>query len=233
MRCDKFKHGRENGQPEDGEDDGQPDGDGVHDDTEAGEKHHEAHSRQTVARRRRFGAVEDVETQRERQVGGHRESVGHGQPGQDAVGRRDHVAARQHDDVERVGDDAQRAYDRRQVAVVVLVGERGQRIRFDLSVRRPSSWKVAVVVLVEECGQRTFRPFCPTAEQREASRGSAGTSRGRQPARGRPGTRRRRRPPPPPPPASRRRHPAECRRTRIRSRSTTSCCSASAAHVVT
>jgi len=51
MRCDKFKHGRENGQPEDGEDDGQPDGDGVHDDTEAGEKHHEAHSRQTVARR--------------------------------------------------------------------------------------------------------------------------------------------------------------------------------------
>ena len=102
----------------------------------------------TVARRRRFGAVEDVEAQRERQVGGHRESVGHGQPGQDAVGRRDHVAARQHDDVERVGDDAQRAYDRRQVAVVVLVGERGQRIRFDLSVRRPSSWKVAVVLLV-------------------------------------------------------------------------------------
>jgi len=93
----------------------------VYDNAETSKEQHEADGWQTVARRGRLCAVQHVETQRERQVGGHREPVGHGQSSEDAVGRRDHVVSSQHDDVQRVGDDAEHADDAGQVAVVVLV----------------------------------------------------------------------------------------------------------------
>ena len=107
--------------PEDSKDDREPDGDRVNNDAETSEEQHEADRRQAVARRWRLGTVQHVEAQCERQVRGHCQSVGHGQSGQDAVGRRDHVATRQHDDVERVGDDAEDADDARQVAVILLI----------------------------------------------------------------------------------------------------------------
>jgi len=109
------------GLPEDREDDREPDGDGVHDDAEAGEEQHEADSRQTVPLRCRLCAVQHVEPQSEGKVGGHRQSVGHSQSSQDAVGRRYHVPTCQHDDVQRVGDDAEDADDAGQVTVILLV----------------------------------------------------------------------------------------------------------------
>ena len=103
----------------------------MHDDAEAGVVQQEAHGVQRVAPLSHFDAVHDVEEHRERQVGGHREAVGHGQPAEDVVDRRthrrprqdvrspsssarsassptwrQHRRPRQHDDVGRVGDDA-------------------------------------------------------------------------------------------------------------------------------
>ncbi len=63
-------------------------------------------SAEGVALGRGLRAVQHVEAQRERQVRHHGEAVADRQPRQDAVGRRDHVSSRQHDDVEQVGDDS-------------------------------------------------------------------------------------------------------------------------------
>ena len=106
---------------EHGQCDRQPDGHCVDDDAEAGVEEHEANSRQRVTHRGRFRAVKAVELQRERQVGCHREAVRDGEPGEDAVRRRHHVRASQHDDVTRVRQDAAETYYSRQVAVITLV----------------------------------------------------------------------------------------------------------------
>ena len=128
--------------PEYGEGDSEPDRNGVDDDAEAGEEEHVVDGGVAVSLRIKVESVQHVETQRKRQVGGHREPVGHGQSGvghgqssvrhgqscvghgqsgEDTVGRRDHIRSRQHDDVERVGDDAEDADDAGQVAMVTLV----------------------------------------------------------------------------------------------------------------
>ena len=109
---------------EDGERDGQPDGDGVHDDAEAGVGEQEADGAVIVARRGGARAEQDVEVDGERKVGGHREAVRDGERRQQVVGGRQHVAARQHDDVQHVGDDAERAHDDGDEAVARPVGAR-------------------------------------------------------------------------------------------------------------
>lgn len=117
--------------PEYGEYDSQPDGDGVYEDAETGVEQHEAGGRVAVPLGRQLRPVQHVEVHRERQIGGHRQPVGDSQPGQDAVRRRDHVASRQHDDVESVGDDAEDADGDGKVAVIrsIPVAELGQLTR--------------------------------------------------------------------------------------------------------
>ena len=56
------------------------------DDTEAGEEQHVVNGGVAVALRVPVESIEHVEAQRERQIGGHCQSVGHRQSGQDTVG---------------------------------------------------------------------------------------------------------------------------------------------------
>ena len=91
------------------------------DDTEAGEEQKVVDGGVAVALRVPVDSIQNVEAQCEREVGGHRESVGHGESSEDTVGGGDHVGPRQDDDVESVGDDAEDADGAGQVAVVALV----------------------------------------------------------------------------------------------------------------
>jgi len=93
----------------------------MNDDAEASEEQHVVDRGVAVSLRVPVEAVQHVEAERERQVGGHRQSVGYGQAGEDTVDGGDHVGSRQNDDVERVGDDAEDADDAGEVAVVALV----------------------------------------------------------------------------------------------------------------
>ena len=93
----------------------------MNDNAEASEKQHVVNRGVAVSLRVPVQTVEYVEAKGERQVGGHRESVGHGKSGEDAVGGGDHVGSRQDDDVECVGDDAEDTDDAGQVAVIALV----------------------------------------------------------------------------------------------------------------
>lgn len=108
-------------EPEDGKNNSEPYRDGMHDDTEARVEPHESNSRQTVSGRSRIEAVDDVEAECERQIERHGESIGHCKSSEDTVGCRHHVPLSQHYDVERVGDDAERADRRCQVTMVMLV----------------------------------------------------------------------------------------------------------------
>ena len=66
-----------------------------------------------------------VELDGERDVDEHRDEVGDRERREDVIGRaRRHVGPRQHDDVERVADDADRADDETRVAVVRRVPDR-------------------------------------------------------------------------------------------------------------
>ena len=91
------------------------------DDAEAGVEEHEPDGWLAVPLLGRLGAVEDVETEGEGQVGDHGQPVGQGEPGEDAVGGRDHVPSGEDDDVEKVGHDAEQTDDSRQVSVDVHV----------------------------------------------------------------------------------------------------------------
>ncbi len=116
------------------------------------------------------------------EVGAHGQEVSHCEPHEDGVGGRDHVSARQHDDVGHVGRDTPDAHDGCDVAVVVDVVLRevpqtripwGRRARcharrnigtdsgsqVDNDGRRTESvvvWKGALAV--------SHRHVCPTAE---------------------------------------------------------------------
>ena len=109
---------------EDGQGDGQPYGHRVTYDAEAGVEHEKADPAEALGGEGGEGGnLEDVEVDREGQVGQHGEEVGHGQPHEDGVGRRDHVLPGQHQDVGHVGDEAEHAHGGAEVAVVVgIVG---------------------------------------------------------------------------------------------------------------
>ena len=77
--------------PKHRQDNGQPDGDRVYDDAEAGVELHESDGLQAVPFRGRLRAVEHVEAEGKRQIGDHGQSVRHGKSGQDTVRRRNHV----------------------------------------------------------------------------------------------------------------------------------------------
>jgi len=54
---------------------------------------------------RQPAVTQHVEVETERQEDGHRQQVRHSQPGQNDIGRCDHLATRQHHDVDQVGQD--------------------------------------------------------------------------------------------------------------------------------
>jgi len=90
-------------------------------DTEAGVEQHEPGRTQAVPLRGRRGPVKYIKPQREREVGDHRQPIRDRQAGEDTVGSRDHVLAREDDDVEDVGDDSKEADYGRYVSVPVAV----------------------------------------------------------------------------------------------------------------
>ena len=77
------------------------------DDAEACVEEHEPDGGLAVPLLGRLGAVEDVETEGEGQVGDHGQSIGQGQSGENAVCGRDHVPSGEDDDVQEVGNDAE------------------------------------------------------------------------------------------------------------------------------
>lgn len=107
--------------PPDGQRDGQPYGYGVERLREVGVEQHE----QRPVVREPFGprivGRPEVHVIGERHVLDHDQEVGHGQPGQYGVGRRHHLLAREHRDVQHVGHGAERAHQQAGVTVVVQV----------------------------------------------------------------------------------------------------------------
>lgn len=101
----------------DGEQQREPNGDGVENlsDVRVNENVHRPRVVESLVN----GALAQyVHVQRERDVLDHDQVVGHGEAGEDGVRRRDAlVHAREHDDVERVGEGAEQAHHQADVAV--------------------------------------------------------------------------------------------------------------------
>lgn len=105
---------------ENGESNGQPDGYRVTHNAEAGVEHQEEDPAQTArGEGPQAGLPHEVEVDGEGQVRHHGQKIGHGQPHEDGVRGRDHVLASQHDDVGRVGHEAEEAHRRADIAVKV------------------------------------------------------------------------------------------------------------------
>ena len=104
-----------------GEDDGQPDGNGVRRVGKVSVEHEEDRPAVRVPLGRDLPSVQTVEVYGVRDVRQHGQQVGHGQRGQKVVRRVDHILARQNDHVENVADDPDRAHDQTDVPVVVRV----------------------------------------------------------------------------------------------------------------
>jgi len=113
----------------------------VDDDAETGVEEQKSGRRQRVPLDGQVHSVDDVEHHRERQVGEHRATVGQRQTGQDVVRRRAHRRPRQHDDVGRIGHDADDADDDRHVPVELSVPEEELRRRLSHPSPSPKTWR--------------------------------------------------------------------------------------------
>ena len=99
-----------------GQQDGQPDGDGVEHlrDVSVNQHVHRPRVAEFLTER---SLTQQIHVNCERDVLDHHQVVGHGQAGQNGVGRRDHILTRQHDDVQRVGQHSKDAHNQRNIAV--------------------------------------------------------------------------------------------------------------------
>ena len=93
---------------EDGKRDCQPDGDRVTDDGDVDLEEEEADPAERWSGREAERRVAiDVEMNADRKVGQHRQQVGYGQPGQDAVRAGQHIGSGEDEDVSRVSDHSE------------------------------------------------------------------------------------------------------------------------------